>query len=388
MRRLKGAYFTERCKHPPGDGRRCVATLAVSVPDPTLKTRAMRSRAQHKEAEALIPVTSKQSSRLCRASADRQLRAGLERAARGGARLGQRGGARRCRRPSPRSAHRGTWEQSGDGGVQPPRRFVRDQLGADSSRGGRVGGPAFHFRWSPRSLSGPQGPRERDGGRGLGAGSGRGGGAAAAGLSEPLPGRRVSPPRPGSPRFARPGPCPLPPRGTADPAAARGLTPSPAPFLGAAGSPRTEPGSRPLPAARSRSVPPARRPGCRPRGGRGCWAGAGMTGRAAPLSLLHYCHSRSEQCNNERASVRRAAARAGDSVRGRDVPPPPEGHPNGEGGGGGGGRLRLCNFLCLNAPLRRACAQRQRKVSDSRAAGLSAAARGQDEPLLYPADTE
>lgn len=53
-----------------------------------------------------------------------------------------------------------------------------------------MGGPAFHFRWSPRSLSGPQGPRERDGGRGLGAGSGRGGAAAAAGLSEPVPGRR------------------------------------------------------------------------------------------------------------------------------------------------------------------------------------------------------
>lgn len=60
-------------------------------------------------------------------------------------------------------------------------RLVRDQPGAD---GGRVGGPAFRFRWSPRSLSGPQGPRERDGGRGLGAGSGRGGTAAAAGFSE------------------------------------------------------------------------------------------------------------------------------------------------------------------------------------------------------------
>lgn len=44
---------------------------------------------------------------------------------------------------------------------------MRDQLGADSSRDGRVGGPAFHFRWSPRSLSGPLGPRERGGGRGL-----------------------------------------------------------------------------------------------------------------------------------------------------------------------------------------------------------------------------
>lgn len=75
-------------------------------------------------------------------------------------------------------------------GLQSPLRFVRDQLGADSSRDGRVGGPAFRFRWSPRSLSGPQGPRERDGGRGLGAGSGRGGAAAAAGLSEPVPGRR------------------------------------------------------------------------------------------------------------------------------------------------------------------------------------------------------
>lgn len=61
-----------------------------------------------------------------------------------------------------------------------------------------MGGPAFHFRWSPRSLSGPQGPRERGGGRGLRAGSGRGGAAAAAG---PLP--RVSPGRPGWPGGAR-----------------------------------------------------------------------------------------------------------------------------------------------------------------------------------------
>ncbi|XP_041344723.1 uncharacterized protein LOC121364979 [Pyrgilauda ruficollis] len=60
---------------------------------------------------------------------------------------------------------------------------------------------------------------------------------------------------------------------------------------------------------------------------RSCCASAGTTGRAAPLSLLHYCHGRSEQCNNERASVRRGAARAGDepvTARGDgDVPPHP-----------------------------------------------------------------
>lgn len=87
-------------------------------------------------------------------------------------------------------------------------RFVRDQLGVDSSRDGRVGGPAFHFRWSPRSLSGPQGPRERVGGRGLGAGSGRGRAAAAAGLFEPVPGS-ASPRgshRPTDPQACKEGP--------------------------------------------------------------------------------------------------------------------------------------------------------------------------------------
>lgn len=80
-------------------------------------------------------------------------------------------------------------------------------------------------------------------------------------------------------------------------------------------------------------------------------------------------------------------------MRGRDVPPPPEGHRNGEGGGGG--RLRLCNFLCLNTPLRRACVQRQGKVSDSRpappwarghgrSAGLSAAGRGAGRAAAVP----
>lgn len=219
---------------------------------------------------------------------------------------------------------------------------MRDQLGADSSRDGRVGGPAFHFRWSPRSLSGPQGPRERDGGRGHGAGSGRGGAAAAAGLSEPVPGQRGAaaarlPAAAGltEPARGRAGEGPDPYVG-AVPAAARaaslGLTAPPASFRGEAASPGTKPGTPP------RALPPC--PGCRPRGGRGCWASSGTTGRAAPLSLLHYCHGRSEQCNNERASVRRGAARAGDEPvtacgDGTSPYPAPESHLNGGKGGFG-----------------------------------------------------
>lgn len=80
------------------------------------------------------------------------------------------GRAGHCPQAFPRAAYGGTWERSRAGGVQSqsPLRFVRNQLGADSSRAGRVGGLAFHFRWSPRSLSGPLGPRQRGGGRGLG----------------------------------------------------------------------------------------------------------------------------------------------------------------------------------------------------------------------------
>ncbi|XP_029880469.1 translation initiation factor IF-2-like [Aquila chrysaetos chrysaetos] len=328
----------------------------------------MRSRAQHKEAEALIPITSsKQSSCLCLASTARQLQRRAPRPGRAGpCRPGGRSGVGHCLRPFPRAVHRGTWERSRDGCVKSPLRFVRDQLGADSSRDGRVGGPAFHFRWSPRSLSGPQGPRERDGGRGLGAGSGRGGAAAAAaaaaGLSEPVPGRRGaaaarlpaaaglgSPRRPGAVRGrarspAR-GPYPLPPRCPAEPAAALGLThPPPQHHSGgrrpARGQSQDTTTTTPPPSPGSPSVPAARRPGCRPRGG--CWASAGTTGRAAPLSLLHYCHGRSEQCNNERASVRRGAARAGDepvTACGDGTsrrPPPPRATLTGGGEGGFG----------------------------------------------------
>lgn len=117
-----------------------------------------------------------------------------------------------------------------------------------------------------------------------------------------------------------------------------------------------------MPPPGSPSVPPARRPGCRPRGGRGCWASAGTAGRAAPLSLLHYCHGRSEQCNNERASVRRGAARAGDepvtacgdgtSCR------PPRATLTEEG-------ALVVQFSLFNTQRRRACAQGQGKVSGS-----------------------
>lgn len=55
------------------DGRRYIAILAVSLPDPSPKNSVVQSRAQHKEAEALIPVTcAKQSSCLCPASAARR----------------------------------------------------------------------------------------------------------------------------------------------------------------------------------------------------------------------------------------------------------------------------------------------------------------------------
>lgn len=189
---------------------------------PARKLVVMRSRAQHKETEALIPVTSsKQSSCLHWREGPASYGAGLRgRAGRcrrelllGAAGLGTASGLSRELRTEVRGNGAGI-------GVFNLLCFVRNQLGVDSSRDGRVGGPAFHFRWSPRSLSGPQGPRERVGGRGLGAGSGRGGAAAAAELSEPMPRRRVSP-RLASPR--RPpgvqgrvrsptaGPCPLPP---------------------------------------------------------------------------------------------------------------------------------------------------------------------------------
>lgn len=104
------------------------------------------------------------------------------------------------------------------------------------------------------------------------------------------------------------GPCPLLPRCTA--AAALGLTSPPAPscppasFQWEAASSGTKPGS----SHPTRALPSCPQPGSR----RSCCSSAGTTGRAAPLSLLHYCHGRSEQCNNERASVRRGAARAGD----------------------------------------------------------------------------
>ncbi|XP_072736527.1 uncharacterized protein [Ciconia boyciana] len=176
--------------------------------------------------------------------------------------------------------------------------------------------------------------------------------------------RRVSPRRPTSPR--RPGggsarspttgPCPPPPRRTA--AAAHGLTPPPHPRH--SGDKARTP---PPPPPGSPSVPPARRPGCRPRGGR--WASAGSAGRAAPLSLLHYCHGRSEQCNNERASVRRGAARAGDepvTARGDGTSRrPPRATLTGGGGGG-------CATFFVQTRGGGECAQRragQGKVSGS-----------------------
>lgn len=215
----------------------------------------------------------------------------------GPCRPGGRAGVGHCLRPFPRAVHRGTWERSRDGGVKSPLRFVRDQLGADSSRDGRVGGPAFHFRWSPRSLSGPQGPRERDGGRGLGAGSGRGGAAAAAaaGLSEPVPGRRGaaaarlpaaaglgSPRRPGRARRPVRGPYPLPPRCPADPAAALGLTPPPqASFRPARGQNQGTPPPPP------RALPPCPHPGGR-AAGRGAAAGPAL-GPPGGLPLFPCC---------------------------------------------------------------------------------------------------
>lgn len=69
------------------------------------------------------------------------------------------------------------------------------------------------------------------------------------GGASPRGGRaRLASPARGRARSPTTGPCPLPPRCTADPAAALGLTPSPASFPGEAASPRTKLGTHPLPA--------------------------------------------------------------------------------------------------------------------------------------------
>lgn len=110
--------------------------------------------------------------------------------------------------------------------------------------------------------------------------------------------------------LARPRPCPLrnPP----------GITPR-------GGDQLRDKARQSPPHLKARALPPCPSPAAR------------ATGRAAPLSLLHYCHGRSEQCNNERASVRRGAARAGpsrcNSGRGRDGPSrrAPKSHSSGAG---------------------------------------------------------
>lgn len=186
-----------------------------------------------------------------------------------------------------------------------------------------MGGLAFHFRWSPRSLSGPLGPRQRGGGRGLGPAQGAAERPQPRGFHSRSPGSAgPCSLRGGGRGRARSPTGPLPPACSPDPGPALYVTPR-ASLRGEAQL-RDKARQSP-PHLKARALPPCPSPAAR------------ATGRAAPLSLLHYCHGRSEQCNNERASVRRGAARAGpsrcNSGRGRDGPSrrAPKSHSSGAG---------------------------------------------------------